>query len=165
MKLIDLHVHSNASDGSLSPAEVVLASNEAGLTAIALTDHDTVSGVAEALETADSLDLEVIPGVELSCIYKEKEIHILGLYVDHTSESLQQYLTSTAKKRHERNQKMLEAFRADGFDIAMEDLMLGNPKTVITRAHFARALVNKGYVSTPEQAFKKYRPFDRRKFC
>ena len=85
MKLVDLHVHSNASDGSLSPTEVVLASNEAGLTAIALTDHDTVSGVAEALESADSLDLEVIPGVELSCFYKEKEIHILGLYIDHNS--------------------------------------------------------------------------------
>ncbi|MBQ2106277.1 MAG: PHP domain-containing protein [Lachnospiraceae bacterium] len=161
MKLVDLHVHSNASDGSLSPTEVVLASNEACLTAIALTDHDTVSGVAEALETADSLDLEVIPGVELSCFYKEKEIHILGLYVDHNSESLHQFLTSNAKKRRERNEKMVEAFRADGFDITMEDLLLGNPKTIITRAHFARALVNKGYVSTPDQAFKKYLDPDR----
>ncbi|MBE5972472.1 MAG: PHP domain-containing protein [Lachnoclostridium sp.] len=161
MKLIDLHVHSNASDGSLTPSEVVLASNEAGLTAIALTDHDTVAGVAEALETADLLDIEVVPGVELSCIYKEKEIHILGLYIDHTSESLCQFLTSTAKKRRERNEQMLEAFRRDGFELTMEDLMLGNPKTIITRAHFARALVNKGYVSSPDQAFKKYLDPDR----
>ena len=123
MKLIDLHVHSNASDGSLTPSEVVLASNDAGLTAIALTDHDTISGIPEALETADPLDIEVIPGVELSCIYKEKEIHILGLYIDHNSESLNQFLTSTAKKRRERNEKMVEAFRADGFDITMEDLL------------------------------------------
>lgn len=161
MKLIDLHVHSNASDGSLTPSEVVLAANEAGLTAIALTDHDTISGVAEALETADPLDIEVVPGVELSCIYKEKEIHILGLYIDPASESLHQYLTSTSKKRKERNEKMVEAFCADGFDITMEDLLLGNPKTIITRAHFARALVNKGYVSTPDQAFKKYLDPDR----
>ena len=161
MKLIDLHVHSNASDGSLTPSEVVKEAEKAGLTAIALTDHDTVAGIAEALETADPLDLEVVPGVELSCIYKEKEIHILGLYIDPASESLINFLASTAKKRRERNEKMVEAFRADGFDITMDDLMLGNPKTVITRAHFARALVNKGYVSTPDQAFKKYLDPDR----
>ncbi len=156
MKLVDLHVHSNASDGSLTPTEVVHAANEAGLAAIALTDHDTVSGVAEALEASEELDIEVVPGVELSCIYKEKELHILGLFVDHTSDSLTGYLAATKKKRLERNEKMIEAFRADGFDLTMDDLLLGNPKTIITRAHFARALVNKGYVSTTDQAFKKY---------
>ena len=161
MKLIDLHVHSTASDGSYTPTEVVYAANDAGLTAIALTDHDTVSGVSEALNAADSLDLEVVPGVELSCIYKEKEIHILGLYIDHTSEKFNEFLTTSAQKRMQRNLTMLEAFQTDGFDITMEDLMLGNPKTVITRAHFARALVNKGYVSSPDQAFKKYLDPDR----
>ena len=161
MKLIDLHVHSTASDGSYTPTEVVYAANDAGLTAIALTDHDTVSGVSEALNAADSLDLEVVPGVELSCIYKEKEIHILGLYIDHTSEKFNEFLTTSAQKRMQRNLTMLEAFQTDGFDITMEDLMLGNPKTVITRAHFARALVYKGYVSSPDQAFKKYLDPDR----
>ena len=161
MKLIDLHVHSTASDGSYTPTEVVYAANDAGLTAIALTDHDTVSGVSEALNAADSLDLEVVPGVELSCIYKGKEIHILGLYIDHTSEKFNEFLTTSAQKRMQRNLTMLEAFQTDGFDITMEDLMLGNPKTVITRAHFARALVNKGYVSSPDQAFKKYLDPDR----
>lgn len=161
MKLIDLHVHSTASDGSYTPTEVVYAANDAGLTAIALTDHDTVSGVSEALNAADSLDLEVVPGVELSCVYKGKEIHILGLYIDHTSEKFNEFLTTSAQKRMQRNLTMLEAFQTDGFDITMEDLMLGNPKTVITRAHFARALVNKGYVSSPDQAFKKYLDPDR----
>ena len=156
MKYIDLHVHSNASDGSFSPKEVVSLALEANMTAIALTDHDTISGVAEALEAASDLDLQVIPGVELSCIYKEKELHILGLYIDHTNESLNRYLEETARKRHARNEDMLAAFRADGFDITMEDLMLGTEKTTITRAHFARALCNKGYVSSPDQAFKKY---------
>ena len=156
MKLIDLHVHSTASDGSFSPTEVVRLAHEAGMTAIALTDHDTISGVSEAIEAASDLELQVVPGVELSCIYKEKELHILGLYIDHQSESLQQYLTETARKRHARNEDMLAAFRADGFDLTMEDLMLGNEKTTITRAHFARALCNKGYVSAPDQAFKKY---------
>ena len=161
MKLIDLHVHSTASDGSYTPTEVVYAANDAGLTAIALTDHDTVSGVSEALNAAATLDLEVVPGVELSCIYKGKEIHILGLYIDHTSEKFNEFLTTSAQKRMQRNLTMLEAFQTDGFDITMEDLMLGNPKTVITRAHFARALVNKGYVSSPDQAFKKYLDPDR----
>ena len=161
MKLVDLHVHSNASDGSLSPTEVVHAAKEAGLTAIALTDHDTTSGISEALEAADPLDVEVVPGIELSCIYQNKEIHILGLYINHNSEYLAHFLASTTRKRRERNEIMVEAFRADGFDITMDDLLLGNPKTIITRAHFARALVNKGYVSTPDQAFRKYLDPDR----
>lgn len=156
MKLVDLHVHSTASDGSFTPTEVVNAANEAGLTAIALTDHDTVSGIKEALEASDSLDLEVIPGVELSCIYKEKEIHILGLFINHTDPDLLDFLTAAEKKRNGRNEKMLEAFQADGFDITLEDLLDGNPDTVVTRAHFARALLKKGYVSSPDQAFKKY---------
>lgn len=167
MNLIDLHVHSNASDGSLSPREVVELANEAGLTAIALTDHDTVAGIDEALDAASSLELTVIPGVELSCIYMEKEIHILGLFIDHKNEVLLRFLTDAASKRKERNEKMLESFRSAGFLLTMDDLLCGNPNTIITRAHFARALLQKGYVSSVDQAFKKYldpgRPFYRKR--
>ncbi len=167
MKLIDLHVHSNASDGSLTPTEVVHAADEAGLTAIALTDHDTVAGVAEALEVSDPLDLEVIPGVELSCLYKEKELHILGLFIDHTDAGFLQFLSDAEQKRNSRNEKMLSAFQEDGFAITADDLTGGNPDTVITRAHFAQALVKKGYVTTPDQAFRKYlnpdRPYYRKR--
>lgn len=167
MKYVDLHVHSTASDGSLTPTEVIHLANEAGLTAVALTDHDTVSGISEAIAAADQMDLQVVPGVELSCIYKEKELHILGLYIDHTSESLNAYLAETARKRAARNKEMVAAFQADGFEISMDDLTLGNPKTTITRAHFARALCSKGYVSSPDQAFKKYlnpdRPYYRKR--
>ena len=77
MKLIDLHIHSTASDGSLTPTEVVNRANDLGLTAMALTDHDTVTGIDEALEAAKDLDMEVIPGIEVSCIYKGKEISTL----------------------------------------------------------------------------------------
>lgn len=161
MKKIDLHVHSTASDGSFSPTEVVNLAIETGLTAIALTDHDTVSGVDEALAAAESSDLQVVPGVELSCIYKEKEIHILGLYINHNDETLKQYLSETARKRSARNEEMLAAFQKDGFALTREDLMQGNPKTTITRAHFARALCTKGYVTSPDQAFKKYLDPDR----
>lgn len=161
MKLIDLHVHSTASDGSFTPEEVTALASEAGLTAIALTDHDTVSGVGEALASAGDSPLEVVPGVELSCLYKEKEIHILGLYIDHTDKTFLDFLNHAEIKRNSRNQLMLAAFQKDGFPITTEDLVMGNPDTVVTRAHFARALVKKGCVSSVDQAFKKYLDPDR----
>ena len=141
MKLIDLHIHSTASDGSLTPTEVVNRANDLGLTAMALTDHDTVTGIDEALEAAKDLDMEVIPGIEVSCIYKGKEIHILGLYIDHKDPKLLSFLKEASRKRYDRNMEMLAAFRKDGFALTEEDLFCGNPKTVVTRAHFARALL------------------------
>lgn len=161
MKLIDLHVHSTASDGSLTPTEVVNRAAGLGLTAMALTDHDTVSGIDEALKAAKDLDMEVIPGIEVSCIYKEKEIHILGLYIDHTNPELLSFLKEASRKRYDRNMEMLAAFNKDGFEITVEDVHCGNPKTVITRAHFARALLTRGYVSSVDQAFRKYLNPDR----
>lgn len=156
MNLIDLHVHSTASDGSFTPSEVVKLALDAGLSAIALTDHDTVSGVAEAVSAAEDTDLEVVPGVELSALYMEKEIHILGLYIDYENEALLSFLAEAENKRKGRNEQILSAFNRDGFSITMEDLTGENPNTVITRAHFARALVKKGYVTSVDQAFKKY---------
>ena len=161
MKLIDLHVHSTASAGSLTPTEVVNRAAGLGLTAMALTDHDTVSGIDEALKAAKDLDMEVIPGIEVSCIYKEKEIHILGLYIDHTNPELLSFLKEASRKRYDRNMEMLAAFNKNGFEITVEDLHCGNPKTVITRAHFARALLKRGYVSSVDQAFRKYLNPDR----
>ena len=161
MKLIDLHVHSTASDGSLTPTEVVNRAAGLGLTAMALTDHDTVSGIDEALKAAKDLDMEVIPGIEVSCIYKGKEIHILGLYIDHTNPELLSFLKEASRKRYDRNMEMLAAFNKNGFEITVEDLHCGNPKTVITRAHFARALLKRGYVSSVDQAFRKYLNPDR----
>lgn len=161
MKLIDLHIHSTASDGSLTPTEVVNRADSLGLTAMALTDHDTVSGIDEAIEAAKDLEMEVIPGIEVSCIYKEKEIHILGLYIDHKDPELLSFLKEAYQKRYDRNMEMLAAFNKDGFEITVEDLHCGNPKTVITRAHFARALLKRGYVSSVDQAFRKYLNPDR----
>lgn len=153
MKLIDLHIHSTASDGSLTPTEVVNRANDLGLTAMAITDHDTVAGIDEALETAKDLDMEVIPGIEVSCIYKEKEIHILGLYIDHKDPKLLSFLKEASRKRYDRNMEMLAAFNKDGFEITEEDLLCGNPGTV-TPVLFARALLKNGYVTSVDQAFK-----------
>ena len=99
--------------------------------------------------------------MELSCLYKEKEIHILGLYIDHTDKAFLDFLDQAEIKRNSRNQLMLAAFQKDGFPITMEDLVMENPDTVVTRAHFARALVKKGCVSSVDQAFKKYLDPDR----
>ena len=164
MSYIDLHVHSNASDGTLSPAQVVNEAARAGLSAIALTDHDTTAGVAMATEKGRELGVRVIPGVELSCVYQGKEIHILGLFVHCEDSAFKKELKELLSVRIWRNEEMLRRFQSDGFDITMSDLTAGNPDTVITRAHFARALVEKGYASSMSDAFHTYLQYGG-KYC
>lgn len=162
MELIDLHVHSNASDGTLSPSAVVALAAEKGLTAIALTDHDTIAGIPEALKAAASLPLEVIPGIELSCHYEGEEIHILGLYVDPADPAFLSEINGLLRLRERRNDEMIRRFSEDGMTFTRKELTAGNPDTVITRAHFARVLLEKGYVSSMDQAFKKYLKYGSR---
>ena len=156
MNFIDLHVHSNASDGTLTPACVVELAAQKGLSAIALTDHDTIEGIPEALEAAKSLPLEVIPGIELSCVYQGEEIHILGLYVDLADKNFIAETDTLKDIRMKRNTEMIHRFQNAGIDITLSEVQGGNPDTVITRAHFARVLLEKGYVKNMDQAFKKY---------
>lgn len=155
--IIDLHVHSNASDGTLSPSQVVNLAAEKRLSAIALTDHDTVEGIPEALKAAEKADgLEVIPGVELSARYHDREIHILGLFVDIHHPVIEKELGYMREVRKERNREIIRRLSQAGMSLTIEELQNGNPDTVITRAHFARVLAEKGYVSNMEQAFRKY---------
>lgn len=156
MDLIDLHVHSNASDGSFTPTQLADLAIESGLRAIALTDHDTVDGVAEIMDYTKDKPLEVVPGIELSCYYNNREIHILGFYVDYKNPKLSEELNVLKKARVERNLKMLELMQKDGLPVTMEKLLHGNPDSVITRAHFARVLVEEGICRDKEVAFRKY---------
>ncbi len=161
MKYIDLHVHSTASDGTFTPTELVDHATEVGLSAFALTDHDTLRGVAEAKERAawhkaQGHPVEVYPGVEISAAYKNRDIHILGLLVDETNEILDRALTSFLENRNRRNDKMLEKFAEHGITLTMEDLLEDATDSVITRAHFARALMKKGIVASVQEAFEKY---------
>lgn len=156
MDLIDLHVHSNASDGSLTPREVADEAISMGLRAIALTDHDTIDGIKEILDYTSDKNLEVIPGIELSCYYNNREIHILGFFVDYTNPNLQKELSFLKEAREGRNLKMIELMQKDGLNITMEKLLHGNPDSVITRAHFARVLVEEGICKDKEVAFRKY---------
>ena len=160
--LIDLHVHSTASDGTLTPAEVVRHAHEKGLKAIALTDHDTIAGTEEAVLEAERITafsetgIELVPGIEISCNYKDVELHILGLFVDYHNTKFQQALAEIRDKRVKRNENMVALFQANGFEVTMDDLYHGNPNTVVTRAHFARVMMEKGYVKTKNQAFDRY---------
>ncbi|MBQ4522918.1 MAG: PHP domain-containing protein [Lachnospiraceae bacterium] len=156
MEQIDLHVHSNASDGTYTPTEVILAAKQAGLSAIALTDHDTVAGIQEAKEAAKIQNIELIVGSEFSCHYQNTEIHILGFFLDETNEELLTNFRILVENRKKRNLSMIEKFNLKGIPITLEMLYAGNPDTVITRAHFARALLELGIVSSKDQAFQKY---------
>ncbi len=156
MSFIDLHTHSTASDGTLTPTEVVETAAQAGLSAIALTDHDTIAGVEEAMTAADRCGIRVIPGIEISCHSMGKEVHMLGFFLDYTDETFLKTLEDLRENRGGRNQKMLDAFVRDGFPITWEKLKHGNPDSVITRAHFARVLVDEGICKTKNEAFDKY---------
>lgn len=156
MRYVDLHVHSNASDGTLTPTEVVHLAIEKNLAAIALSDHDTVKGIEEAIHAAEGSDLEVIPATELSCYYKNVEIHVLGLYVDYKNPNFLAELNRLEQARLKRNLDMIALFQKDGINITLEDLLAGNPNSVITRAHFARVLVEKGICKDKHTAFDRY---------
>ena len=161
MSYIDLHVHSNISDGTLTPAEIVSSAIQTGLSAIALTDHDTIDGVQEALDAAAKAEkqghnIRIIAGTELSVAYKNRDIHILGLFLDIHNAEFQNFLNTAKDGRLNRNRKMVLNLHNAGIDICMEDLMEDNDEAVITRAHFAKHLVKIGVVKTKEEAFRRY---------
>ena len=163
--MIDLHVHSDHSDGTLSPEELVTLAVQTGLSAFALTDHDTVSCIGRAKRAAALLDgrsskLTVISGTEISAAYQKRDIHILGLFIDETNPALIQALEDAVGARDHRNERMAERFRSLGIPLTLEDLRLSNPDTVITRAHFAKYLIEHHHVKTTEEAFRRYLNYD-----
>lgn len=153
---IDLHVHSKMSDGTLTPTEVVKLAYEKGLSAIALTDHDTVDGVEEAINAGKEYGVEVIPGVELSAEYKGSDLHILGLKVDIYNEEFARKVAVCRDSRYNRNLKMVEKLNEQGFPITWEEMLKRFGNITVTRAHFAKYLIDEGYVASKEEAFSKY---------
>lgn len=156
MKLIDLHVHSTASDGSMTPKELVDYAIEKELSAFALTDHDNINGISQALEVAKGTDLQVIPGVELSSKYFTNDVHIVGLFIPYDNPEFQKDLSKFQNSRDDRNEKMILKFQEAGFDISMEQLTRKFPGTTIARPHFARYFVEKGYASSIDHAFSQF---------
>ncbi len=161
MKYIDLHVHSNASDGTLTPTEVVSLAASLSLSAIALTDHDTVAGVAEAqaaaLVMSDASDpLRIIPGAEISAAYNGRDIHILGLFLDTKNNALIKTLNEAVAKREERNEKMAANLRGAGIDITVDKLKAAEGEAVLTRAHFAKYMTEHGFTKSNKDAFDRF---------
>lgn len=155
-KPIDLHTHSTESDGTLTPQELMEHAREIGLSAIALTDHDSIQGIAKARPVAESLGLELVPGIELSTDYNGKEIHILGYYIDEKNPEFLARLKDFVDGRDKRNEKMAGLLRQEGFDLTLEGIYEEYPDSVITRAHFSRYLVDHGFVKDRETVFAKY---------
>ncbi|MDE6892862.1 MAG: Cof-type HAD-IIB family hydrolase [Lachnospiraceae bacterium] len=161
MNTIDLHVHSNKSDGSFTPAELVSYAVEKGLSAFALTDHDTTDGIDEALAAAKAAALaghpvEVIPGIEFSTEYEGQDIHIVGLYIDYNSDFFKRRLTGFVEGRITRNREMCRLLTQHGIPVTYEALTSEFPGCVITRAHYAKFMLNHGYTKSLKEAFDRY---------
>ncbi len=166
--MIDLHVHSSCSDGTFTPSELVEYALLHNITAFALTDHDTVSGLDEAIAHAKELSgkcceknpegalLEVVPGIEFSTEYEGRDIHIVGLFPDYHQKHFTDQLDAFVSSRTERNKKMCAPFGAHGIDISYEALLAEFPDAVITRAHYAKYLLEHGYVTSMTEAFDRY---------
>ena len=165
---IDLHAHTTASDGSLLPQELVQKAHGIGLAALAVTDHDTLDGLAEAADAAQALGLDFLPGVELSVEDGGGRFHLLGYGFDPKFPELAETLTALRKSRAARNTQMAEKMAALGLPVTMGDVRdaahkhggagaeNGDESEVIARPHFAQALINKGVVSSVQEAFDKY---------
>ncbi len=154
--MIDLHVHTTASDGSLTPSELVAYASRKDLEAVAVTDHDTVEGVAEAADAGAREQVEVVPGVEISAQHEGGTLHILGYYIDVRSSRLLKGLEVVQEARRSRNPRLIENLQKLGIDITLEEVALTAAGGQIGRPHVAQVLVKKGYVKDARQAFCKY---------
>ena len=152
---VDLHAHSTASDGSRSPTAVVSAAKAAGLAAIALTDHDTMDGVAEALGAADEIGLRVVPGVELSAIEEDREVHLLGLHIQRQS-AIEDSLRAFREHRHERAMQIVAKLNELGVSVSFDDVLARAGDAAIGRPHLARVLIEGGWARDSRDAFDRY---------
>ncbi len=157
--IIDLHCHSTASDGTYASEEVAKLAKKIGLSAIALTDHDTIDGLAAFQQTGAALGIETIPGIEFAALwdnYSRPEIHIVGLGFDPAHPLLLERMKDIQQSRDLRNHKMCEKLSSIGLHITLEDVAANAGGDIITRAHFANVLLQKGYIKRKEDAFSRY---------
>lgn len=156
MMEIDLHVHTTASDGTLTPSQAVHLAKKRQLKAIAITDHDTVDGVKEALEQGKRLSIEVIPGVEISANAKTGSLHLLGYFVETERGILKEKLERLKQARSERNPRIADRLNDLGVHITYEEVVRASGGGQVGRPHFAQVLVNRGYVRSISEAFDRY---------
>lgn len=154
--MIDLHVHTTASDGQYKPAQIIQKAAEKNIKVIAITDHDTIAGLPEALEEGKRTGITVVPGIELNITFPSGEFHLLGLGLKEASDSLNTIVENVIKNRRERNLQIIEKMNADGVPLTEAELSEDFPDTVIGRPHFAAELVKYKVVKTRQQAFDQY---------
>lgn len=163
MDKIDLHVHTTASDGTMRPRDVTSLAAMLGLKAIAITDHDSVSGIDEAGEAGALLGVSIIPGIEISAEYKGKEVHVLGYFLDHTSPKLREYMNWVHAQREIRLRAMAEKLQKKGFDVDYDEIAKAHPGATPGRPHLAQRLIELGVVSSVNEAFRRY--LDKGRSC
>lgn len=162
--MIDFHSHTKASDGEFSPQELTNLAIQKHMTAIAITDHDTVDGLEEAEEYAKDKDIMLIPGIELEAKVEKGQMHILGLFIDYNNKEFKDKLNAIREYRNSRNDKFIEEFNRIGFEISLEELIKESNGKTIGKPHFARIFLQKGYVQTKDEMFDKYfnqEPFNK----
>lgn len=152
----DLHVHTIYSDSTFSPRKVVTTAREVGLFCIAITDHDAVGGVKEAIDYGKKVGIEVIPGVELTAEYNDTEIHILGYFIDYKNSWFLEKLQHLRETRRKRFFQMVEKLKNFNISLDAEKIIRQNPFASIGRLHLAQELYRKGYVSSIKEAFRLY---------
>lgn len=153
----DLHVHTNHSDGRLTPSKMVDLAVEKGLNGIAITDHDTTTGINEAIEQSNKYNnFRVIPGIEFSSQYQDESVHILGYFIDYKNDSINDTTKALKFNRIQRTKKIINKLNNLNLNITIEDVKVFADEDFIGRPHIARALINKGYVYTIQEAFDRY---------
>lgn len=156
MSRLDLHLHTTHSDGSFTPAEIIDLAHKAGVTALAITDHDITTGISEAAEAGKSRGIEVIPGIEISSLFGDSELHILGYCLDYQDPRLNERLTTLRESRHRRNPKIIERLQAAGIDITYDEVRAIAGTDSVGRPHIARVLMEKHVVSSAKEAFDQW---------
>lgn len=156
MSRIDLHLHTTHSDGSFSAAEVVRLAHRAKVTTLAITDHDIVSGLPEAIATGAELGIDIIPGVEISSRVGDNELHILGYFLNWQDQELSQRLATLRESRHSRNPQIIDRLRALGLDVTYDEVKALAGTDAVGRPHIARLLMEKRYVTSAKDAFDRY---------
>jgi predicted metal-dependent phosphoesterase TrpH len=156
MSRLDFHLHTTHSDGSCTPSEVIALAAKAGVTALAITDHDITTGVPEATAAGKDLGIEIIPGIEISSLLRGSELHILGYFLDYHDARLNERLTSLRESRHRRNPKIIERLQAAGIDITYDEVRALAGTDSVGRPHIARVLMEKGVVASAKEAFNQW---------
>ncbi len=155
-RLVDLHVHTYLSDGTFSPKEVVERAKEKGLSCIAITDHDCVDGIEPALAAGKELDLEIIPGVELTAEEKNVEVHLLGFFINWKDEPFLKKLEIIRQSRVERTYQMIEKLKKYNVTVDPEEVFKMSGPGSVGRLHVAFVMEKHGYVSSVQEAFRRY---------